>query len=124
MPELDPTRFLRFTASLAPKLMTGDRDDLQQLFLRATGDPRYAPDPFDGSWLARYGMVVEPLALDYHAEKKGCAYVDRGAQFFHPARDFVSATLDGRKMPGNVVTNVKCIVDPYKTIDDALAYYT
>jgi hypothetical protein len=124
MPELDPTRFLRFTASLAPKLMQGDRDDLQQLFLRATGDPRYQRDPFDGSWLARYGMAIEPIALDYHAEKTGVDYVDRGVQVFHPTRDFVSATLDARKMPGNVVTNVKCIVDPRKTIDDALAYYT
>lgn len=121
---LDPTRVSRVTASMAPWLMAGRKDIIQNYFLRGIGDPRYVDDGFSDSWAARYGRLVEPLALDYHQEKTGCQLVDRQKQFFHSTRDYVSATLDARKLPDNIVVDVKASIDPTKSVDDIVAFYT
>jgi len=108
---------------MAPLLMSGDPAALQRLFLRAIGDPRYVPDDFEDSWAAAYGMHIEPLALDWHAQKTGVALVDRGVQLFHPTRPFVSCTLDARRPSDNTVIDCKAI-NAFRDLDDAVAYYT
>ena len=119
---LDPTRRERITASMAPQLMAGDAMVLQRLFLRAIGDPRYEDDGFSSSWIARYGLAVEPLALDWHEEKTGHELTLRGEQVFHPCRPYVSATLDAYRPHDSTVLDVKCI-NAHRDIDDAVAYY-
>lgn len=108
---------------MAPALMAGKPQVLQQLFLRAIGDPRWEPDEFENSWQAAFGLHVEPLALDWHAKKTGATLVDRGAQFFHPTREYVSCTLDARRADDNTALDVKCI-NAFWDIDDAAAHYT
>jgi hypothetical protein len=121
-PALDPSRADRFTASMAPRLMAGDHAYIQRFFLRATGDPRYTPGDFEDSWLSAYGMAIEPVALEYYATKHGVEFTGRGEQVFHPTREFVSATLDAR-LKGRVV-DVKATVDPTKSVDETVAFYT
>lgn len=119
---LDPTRAERITASMAPALMSGNAEKLQNLFLRAIGDPRYEPDDFENSWAAAFGLHNEPFVLDWHAKKIGEPLIDRGTQYFHPTRKWVSATLDARRASDNCVIDVKC-VNAWIDIDTVIAYY-
>jgi len=122
MPELDPTRERRITASQVSTLLSGDHYRIQNLWLRIIGDERYVPDDFSSSWAARYGLHVEPLALDFHQEATGMELVERGEQFFHPSRPFVSATLDAFRPVDSTVVDVKC-VHCLRDIDEATAFY-
>jgi len=132
---LDPTRKDRITASMVPWLMSGKLEVIQRLFLRAIGDPRAEPDSFGDSWASFYGLLVEQGeiewknrkfkgVLDYYADKTGCEFLSRGVQRFHPERLYVSATLDAIKKPDNIVVDVKATIDPRKSLDDIVSFYT
>lgn len=119
---LDPTRMLRVTASMAPWLVSGDETIIQKMFLRMTNDPRYVDDGFSSTWPARFGTHVEQLALDFYAEQNQIEFLDRQSQFMHPSRDYVSATLDGRVMPGNIACDVKCI-NGFASMEERARFY-
>lgn len=121
-PKLDPTRANRITASMAPYILCGDTIRLQNFFLRLIGDDRYVEDDFSTTWLAHYGLAVEPLALDWHEKKTSHALTRRQEQVFHPTRSFVSATLDAWRAFDNTVLDVKC-VNSYRSIDDTVNFY-
>lgn len=123
MSPLDESRCFRVTASMLPVLMNGNPDDINNLFLRGVGDPRYIPSNFSNTWPAKFGLVVEGLALDHHGEKTGQPITERGVQYFHPSRAFVSCTLDGFREADKAVIDCKCI-NGTRDIDEALAYYT
>ena len=119
---LDPSRAQRFTASMAPWLMSGRTEIIQRLWLRAIGDPRYEPDDFEGSWLARYGLAIEPVALDWHSEVTGNPLIERGRQCFHPNRDWCSCTLDAYRESDRCVIDVKA-VNAFRDLSDVLSFY-
>jgi len=126
MPDLDPTRDQRITASIVPWLVLGDPDKLQEIFLRLTADDRRKPDKFSQSWPARYGLAVEKLARGW-IQEHGFELTDIGVQYFHRERDYVSSTLDSRIISRhgvrcNCVQDVKCI-NAYRDIDDAVDFY-
>jgi hypothetical protein len=124
MPDLDPTRKYRLTASEVRWLADGDRPRIQSMFLRHTGDPRYVEEPFD-EWLGMYGNVVEEIAIRYHAKKYGLTIEDRGTQFISAERPFLSATLDCSFLRGGArtVMDVKC-VSAWVDLDEAIRTYT
>lgn len=113
---LDPTRDQRFTASMAPPLLAGDRYKIQQMFLRALKDSRYRPDGFENSWPARYGLVIEKLAQEWIMEH-GVTLTDIATQYFHPERAWCSCTLDARVVARKGVP-CNCVLDKQLTPDD------
>lgn len=119
----DPTRANRLTASCFPIIMGGDEDKLQRLFLEKNGDPRFVLDGVSESWTARFGMVVEPFAPHFYAQKTGCTFSKRGEQFFHPDRPYVSCTLDAYRASDDRVMDVKTM-NAYDEIDEKVAYST
>lgn len=126
MPDLDPTRDYRITASIVPWLMAGSHDDLQRIFLRTIGDPRCPTDEFEGSWAARFGNVVQELARKW-IEEDGYELADCDKQFFHPDRAHVSATLDWRVIARNgvrcnVVMDCKCI-NAWRDLNEMKGFY-
>lgn len=123
-PTLDPTRKSRITASIVPILMEGDQAKLQELFLRLTGDQRYVEPDFEHMWAVQYGIHNEPFALQWHEKKTGQSLNRRGMQFFHPKRDYVSATLDAFRESDSTVIDVKCTVNPQENLMDIVRYYT
>jgi len=113
MPKLDPTRIYRVTASNAPTIVSGKSADLQRLYLRMTGDPRYVDDRFGETWAARYGLTIEKLAKRW-IQEHGYELRDMGKQYFHPERAWCSATIDCRVIrrhgvPCNCALDVKAI---------------
>jgi|GEM_PF-1474037 len=127
MPPLDPTRCQRFTASMAPWLLSGSHDVIQRLWLQQIGDPRYVPDGFDKTWAALFGQMAEPLAQAW-IQDHGYVLTDIGKQVFHRDREWCSATLDGRVVsrhgaPCNCVQDVKCI-NAFRDTDEAVGFYT
>lgn len=130
MPELDPTRRQRLTASILYILASGDRRLIQNLLLTLWGDPRAEPitDLTPDSWLSVYGLMVERLALDWYGKQNDLIIMDRGVQVFHPERDFLSATLDARiiKRGDNNVNHVVDVktLNAFMDTDAALAKWT
>lgn len=121
---LDPTRYLRITASFLPWLMAGDHAKIQNHWLRAIGDPRaVVDDDFADSWLSIYGSTVEHIALDWHSKRTGHEITHRGAQLFHPDRAFFSSTLDGYVQERRLLVDCKAI-NAYRDIGEAAAFYT
>jgi hypothetical protein len=123
MSELDPTRRERVTASMVPILMSGNETKITNLFLRCIGDDRYVDDGFSDSWPARYGMLIEPFALDYHQDKTGEPLIMRGEQLFHPQRPYVSCTLDAFRASTRTTIDCKA-VGAYRDTDEVISYYT
>jgi len=119
---LDKTRARRFTASMAPRLMSGNHDDIQRMFLRAIDDPRYEADEFESSWAARYGLALEPVVLDWHQEKTGEPLIERGCQYFHPKREWCSCTLDAYRERDRCIVECKC-VNHFRDLDEVESYY-
>jgi len=127
MLELDPSRSQRFTASMAPWLMSGSHEVIQRLWLRAIGDPRYKPDDFEHSWAARYGIEIEKLAKRW-VQEHGYELTDLGKQFFHPTRKWCSGTFDARVIsrngvPCNCAMDCKAI-NAFRDTNEATTSYT
>lgn len=120
---LDPNRKYRVTASQMPVLVSGDERKILNMFYGCIGDERFDPGDFAGSWPARYGALVEGLALDWHVEQTGADLAERGVQYYHPDRPYVSATLDARRRDDNCVLDVKC-VNAYRDLREVCAWYT
>jgi len=123
MPPLDPTRRFRITASMIPILMNGDHDAIQNMYLGVLGDPAYQPGGFSETWTACVAQYLEPFVLDWHQQQTGLPITERGVQYFHPTRPFVSCTLDGWRASDNAVIDCK-VTNGFRDYDDTVAYYT
>lgn len=124
MPTLDPTRKFRVTASRIPFLMSGSPDAVNRMWLQTIDDQRQEADPFGkDDWTGPLALLIEPFAMDYHATKTGHQIIERGQQFFHPARDYVSSTQDGYRPFDDCVIDCK-VTNPFREYEETAAFYS
>jgi len=116
--EIKQLRKFKFTASMAPALMSEKPEYLIEAWLRATGQ---LPEP-ETTWPMKLGSHCEPLILDHHQEKTGHALTERGTFVAHPTIADVSATLDAYRAVDDCVLDAKCS-GSWQPIDKIIDFY-
>lgn len=86
-------RDYKLTASRVACLMTGDRDEIINLWRELVGDPEYVSENLDNVWPVQLGIVTEELNLAWFARKHG-VISRRGEVITHPSLDWAACTLD------------------------------
>jgi hypothetical protein len=109
----------RFTGSSANVVMRGSEADWLKHYRIRTGID--APEP--SNWAMRAGSHMEPLILDWFAEKTGHPITRRGEVVFHPEIADVCVKLDGYCTALDAIIEVK-FLSPQRHRDEFLpAYY-
>jgi len=116
--EIKQLRKFKFTASMAPALMSDKPEYLLELWQRAIGE---IGEP-ETTWPMKLGSHCEPLILDHHQEKTGRAITERGTFVAHPTIPDVSATLDGYRAVDDCVLDAKCS-GSWMTIEKIINFY-
>ena len=94
-PEQIKARAGRLTASRIGCLVTGNTQQIFDLWLEMTGDPRFTPEDVSQVWAVRLGECTEPLQLDWFEQKNGLKVSRRGEVAVHPDEPWAACTLDG-----------------------------
>lgn len=91
---LSPLRDGRMTASRVAPLMTGDEEQILNLWREMVGDPAYVPGNLDGVWPVQLGIFTEELNVRWYERRTGRQISKRGETIIHPRIDWAAATLD------------------------------
>jgi hypothetical protein len=117
--EIQKLREFKFTASMAPALMSENPEMLMEQWRRAIGQ---IGEP-ETTWPMKLGSHCEPLILDHHQEKTGHELIERGTFVPHPTMIDVSATLDCYRPFDDCVLDAKAC-NSWQTIDKIVHFYT
>jgi predicted phage-related endonuclease len=85
----------KLTASAVACLMTGNTQQILDLWRLLTGDPTYEEPDLSEVWAVQLGLATEQLNLDYYERKNRAPVVRRGEVVVHPRHDWAAATIDG-----------------------------
>jgi len=108
-------------ASFVPALMVGNEKRITEQWLVCVGETVVAD--LSDVWDVQRGVALEPAILDWHQRKSGHAITRRGESVTHPARPYVSATLDGMQEGLSLVIDAKA-PGRWRKVPDVLTYYT
>jgi len=108
-------------ASFVPALIAGNEKRITEQWLVCVGETVVAD--LSDVWDVQRGVALEPAILDWHQRKSGHAITRRGESVTHPARPYVSATLDGMQEGLSLVIDAKA-PGRWRKVPDVLAYYT
>ncbi len=112
----------KVTASFAPALMAGDESRIMEEWRRLIGDPEHVEPDFSDNWPVQFGSFIETFALDWWQRKSGQPLTRRGEVVVHPARPYVSCTLDAWREADNTVIDCKA-PGMWRKLDDVCAHY-
>jgi hypothetical protein len=116
--EIKTLRKFKFTASMAPAIMSDKPEYLLEAWQRAIGE---IGEP-ETTWPMKLGSHCEPLILDHHQEKTGRPLTERGTFVAHPTIPDISATLDAYRADDDCVLDAKCS-GSWMTIDKIVNFY-
>ena len=114
-------REFKTTASQAPVIMAGERDELIRLWQERIGE--IEPEDLSQKWPVALGVHCEPLILDWHERKMGMELTERGSFHTHPVYRNIGATLDAYRPATDTVIEAKT-TGQFVRLDDAVNFYT
>lgn len=84
----------KLTASQVACLMTGNKEQILNLWRLLVGDPAYVPEDLSDVWAVQLGIETEALNLEWFSRKHG-PVSRRGDVMINPDFNWAACTLDG-----------------------------
>lgn len=110
----------KLTASRVACLMTGDKDEIYNLWREMVGDPDYIVEDLSGVWPVQFGIATEPINLDWYGRIWGP--VSRQGEVVVGDPDWLACTLDGWDDSRSIPIECKTCGD-WQDIDVIVARY-
>lgn len=106
---LSPTQLAaregRLTASRVACLMTGNEQEVLNLWREMVGDPDYVPEDLSAVWPVQLGSTTEGLNLEWYERKYGT--ISRRGEVVIGQHEWMAATLDGWDVVNNCPIEAK-----------------
>jgi YqaJ-like recombinase protein len=119
-PEQRKKREHKFTASVAPIVMSGDEAALLKLWREMIGETE--PEDLSDQWPPMLGAYMENFILDWHERKTGQPIVERQRFVQHPGLPDVGCTLDGYRPHDDCTIDAK-VCNSWQSLDYIIGYY-
>jgi predicted phage-related endonuclease len=84
----------KLTASRIACLMSGDADEIMNLWRELVGDPDFVPEDLSDVWAVQLGSYTEPFNLAWYERRTGRQLSRRGAVVTRPGFEWAACTLD------------------------------
>lgn len=91
---LSPLKVGKLGASQVAPLMSGDAEEILNLWRELIGDPSYVREDLSGVWAVQLGIHTESFHLNWYERRTGKPLSRRGEFVQHPRCDWACCTLD------------------------------